>query len=101
MTHPTSLAPFLKNLPVCYFLSIRLVVLHLILALHPFGPGDVPTHRLIRAGVIVTTEALCNFTWQMQGKHTTMHLLVVPQICGSSRCFHRSNAFTLLAPACG
>src|SRR5205823_12812528 len=56
----------------CYFLSIRLVVLHLILALHPFGPGDVPAHRLIRAGVIPLAEALRDFAWQMQRKHATM-----------------------------
>src|SRR6266566_6807403 len=42
-------------------------------SLQPFGPGDVPTHRLIRAGVIATTEALGDFTWHMDGKDAAMH----------------------------
>ncbi len=35
----------------------------------------MPTHRLVRAGVIAT-EALCNPAWQMQDKYATMHRLV-------------------------
>src|SRR5215831_8002382 len=53
--------------------SSFLRLLHFILALHPFGPGDSPMHRLIRAGIIATTEALRNFAWHMEGKHTAMH----------------------------
>src|SRR2546423_1139556 len=43
-----------------------------LVTLHPFGPGDVPAHRLIRAGVIATTETLRDFAWHMQRKHATM-----------------------------